>query len=91
MPTGSSPEAPYSPDGVQLESFAASPSALTACRLSHLVTPHVPGPPCSADDVQLEFIMLNPYIRAPLRHDGQGTFSLQFKVRSNSCGSVTHT
>ncbi|KXZ51811.1 hypothetical protein GPECTOR_11g252 [Gonium pectorale] len=36
--------------------------------------------PYAADDVQLEFIMLNPYIRVPLTHDGQGTYSLRFKV-----------
>ncbi|EFJ53013.1 hypothetical protein VOLCADRAFT_72245 [Volvox carteri f. nagariensis] len=36
--------------------------------------------PYVADDIQLEFIMLNPYIRQPLQHDGKGTFSLRFKV-----------
>ncbi|GIL45161.1 hypothetical protein Vafri_2479 [Volvox africanus] len=36
--------------------------------------------PFAADDIQLEFIMLNPYIRQPLQHDGNGTFSLRFKV-----------
>ncbi|KAG2491121.1 hypothetical protein HYH03_010565 [Edaphochlamys debaryana] len=36
--------------------------------------------PYKADDIQLEFIMLNPYVRVPLQHDGQGTFSLRFKV-----------
>ncbi|PNW72980.1 hypothetical protein CHLRE_14g614100v5 [Chlamydomonas reinhardtii] len=36
--------------------------------------------PYKADDVQVEFIMLNPYVRQPLAHDGAGTFSLRFKV-----------
>ena len=36
---------------------------------------------CRADDLQVEFIMLDPYVRLPLKHDGQGTFSVQFKVR----------
>lgn len=33
-----------------------------------------------ADDMQVEFVMLDPYVRLPLKHDGKGTFSVQFKV-----------
>lgn len=36
--------------------------------------------PYQATDVQVEFVMLDPYIRLPLRHEGNGTYSLQFKV-----------
>lgn len=36
--------------------------------------------PYKADDVQVEFVMLNPYIRAPLVNLGNGTFTLAFKV-----------
>ncbi|GFR51513.1 hypothetical protein Agub_g13928 [Astrephomene gubernaculifera] len=36
--------------------------------------------PYKSDDIQLEFTMLSPYIRLPLQHDNQGTFSLRFKV-----------
>lgn len=36
--------------------------------------------PYKADDVQVEFVMLNPYVRLPLKHDGKGTYSVQFKV-----------
>jgi oligosaccharyltransferase complex subunit beta len=36
--------------------------------------------PYRADDVQMEFVMLDPYIRATLQHDSQGNFSTNFKV-----------
>ncbi|PNH04740.1 Dolichyl-diphosphooligosaccharide--protein glycosyltransferase subunit [Tetrabaena socialis] len=36
--------------------------------------------PYKVDDLQVEFVMLNPYIRLPLQHDGQGVFSLRFMV-----------
>ncbi len=45
-----------------------------------LLVPLVCGPPRSADDIQVEFIMLNPYVRQRLQHDGQGTYFLRFKV-----------
>eukprot|EP00983_Pelagomonas_calceolata_P005663 186293-Pelagomonas_calceolata.AAC.3 len=32
------------------------------------------------DDLQVEFVMLDPYVRLPLKQDGTGTFSVQFKV-----------
>ena len=34
----------------------------------------------SADDVQVSFVMLDPYVRQALRTDGAGHYSLQFKV-----------
>lgn len=34
----------------------------------------------AADDVQLEFIMLDPYVRKTMTHDGKGRFSVTFKV-----------
>ncbi|KAJ9521237.1 hypothetical protein QJQ45_022972, partial [Haematococcus lacustris] len=36
--------------------------------------------PYLADDVQVEFTMLDPHVRLPLSHDGQGNFSVRFKV-----------
>eukprot|EP00274_Cyanoptyche_gloeocystis_P003891 CAMPEP_0196660734 /NCGR_PEP_ID=MMETSP1086-20130531/41097_1 /TAXON_ID=77921 /ORGANISM="Cyanoptyche gloeocystis , Strain SAG4.97" /LENGTH=443 /DNA_ID=CAMNT_0041995305 /DNA_START=50 /DNA_END=1381 /DNA_ORIENTATION=- len=36
--------------------------------------------PFAADDVQLEFIMIDPYQRVTLRHDGKGTFFTTFPV-----------
>mmetsp|Transcript_24995 Transcript_24995/g.80541 ORF Transcript_24995/g.80541 Transcript_24995/m.80541 type:complete len:463 (+) Transcript_24995:26-1414(+) len=36
--------------------------------------------PYAADDVQMEFVMLNPYVRATLKHDDSGRFSTVFKV-----------
>jgi oligosaccharyltransferase complex subunit beta len=36
--------------------------------------------PFKADDVQVEFVMLDPYVRLPLTHDGEGTFKVAFKV-----------
>eukprot|EP00199_Chlamydomonas_sp_CCMP681_P000714 CAMPEP_0119107804 /NCGR_PEP_ID=MMETSP1180-20130426/11608_1 /TAXON_ID=3052 ORGANISM="Chlamydomonas cf sp, Strain CCMP681" /NCGR_SAMPLE_ID=MMETSP1180 /ASSEMBLY_ACC=CAM_ASM_000741 /LENGTH=437 /DNA_ID=CAMNT_0007093347 /DNA_START=11 /DNA_END=1324 /DNA_ORIENTATION=+ len=36
--------------------------------------------PYKADDVQVEFVMLDPHVRLPLEHDGKGTFSVRFKV-----------
>lgn len=34
--------------------------------------------PFKAADVQLEFVMLDPYVRLPMQHDGQGHFTLKF-------------
>lgn len=34
--------------------------------------------PYKATDVQMEFVMLDPYVRLPLSHDGQGRYSLKF-------------
>lgn len=34
--------------------------------------------PFQSDDVQLEFIMLDPYLRIPLKADGRGNFSTDF-------------
>jgi oligosaccharyltransferase complex subunit beta len=34
--------------------------------------------PYAADDVQLEFIMLDPYVRTTMSHNGDGTFTGQF-------------
>jgi oligosaccharyltransferase complex subunit beta len=36
--------------------------------------------PFAADDVQLEFRMLDPYIRVNLKHDPNGRYYTQFKV-----------
>eukprot|EP00026_Physarum_polycephalum_P009024 Phypoly_transcript_09134.p1 GENE.Phypoly_transcript_09134~~Phypoly_transcript_09134.p1 ORF type:complete len:441 (+),score=85.61 Phypoly_transcript_09134:55-1323(+) len=36
--------------------------------------------PYKADDVQLEFIMLDPYVRTNLKHDGKGTYSTSFQL-----------
>eukprot|EP00455_Lapot_gusevi_P035718 TRINITY_DN3958_c0_g1_i3.p1 TRINITY_DN3958_c0_g1~~TRINITY_DN3958_c0_g1_i3.p1 ORF type:complete len:160 (+),score=54.67 TRINITY_DN3958_c0_g1_i3:391-870(+) len=36
--------------------------------------------PFVADDVQLEFVMLDPYIRTTLKHNGAGRFSTEFQV-----------
>ncbi|KAF6264698.1 dolichyl-diphosphooligosaccharide-protein glycosyltransferase [Scenedesmus sp. NREL 46B-D3] len=36
--------------------------------------------PYQADDVQVSFVMLDPYVRQPMTHDGAGRFSLRFKV-----------
>jgi len=36
--------------------------------------------PFEADDVQLELVMLDPYIRTGLAHDGRGKFSKTFMV-----------
>lgn len=36
--------------------------------------------PFKADDVQLEFVRLDPYIRVNLKHDGKGRFSTEFAV-----------
>lgn len=36
--------------------------------------------PYAAPDVQLEFVMLDPYVRMPLADDGRGTFSARFTV-----------
>lgn len=36
--------------------------------------------PFKADDVQLEFIMLDPYYRIPLKHNGKGTYSTTFQL-----------
>jgi len=36
--------------------------------------------PYKADDVQVSFVMLDPYYRIPMQHDGKGHFSVQFKV-----------
>lgn len=36
--------------------------------------------PYKAGDVQVEFVMLNPYVRLPLTHNGKGTFSVKFQV-----------
>jgi len=36
--------------------------------------------PYQADDVQLEFVMLDPYYRVNLRHDGKGRFSTTYVV-----------
>jgi oligosaccharyltransferase complex subunit beta len=33
-----------------------------------------------ADDIQISFVMLDPYVRQPMAHDGAGRFSLRFKV-----------
>lgn len=30
--------------------------------------------------MQVEFVMLDPYVRLPLEHDGKGTFSVRFQV-----------
>eukprot|EP01114_Cavostelium_apophysatum_P017985 TRINITY_DN5466_c0_g1_i1.p1 TRINITY_DN5466_c0_g1~~TRINITY_DN5466_c0_g1_i1.p1 ORF type:complete len:208 (-),score=56.41 TRINITY_DN5466_c0_g1_i1:46-669(-) len=34
--------------------------------------------PYTGEDVQLEYIMLDPYVRTYLKHDGKGRFSSQF-------------
>jgi len=36
--------------------------------------------PYKANDVQLEFIMIDPYVRTNLTHDGKGKYSTSFKV-----------
>jgi len=36
--------------------------------------------PFQSEDVQLEYIMLDPYVRIPLTSEGNGTFSTQFKA-----------
>lgn len=36
--------------------------------------------PYKADDVQLEFVMLNPYLRHNLKHDGKGVFSTVYFI-----------
>ncbi len=36
--------------------------------------------PYRADDVQLEFVMLDPYVRTFLEHDGSGRFAKLFKI-----------
>ncbi|KAI9916799.1 hypothetical protein PsorP6_016753 [Peronosclerospora sorghi] len=36
--------------------------------------------PYKADEVQLEFVMLDPYVRTTLSHDDQGRFSVTFQV-----------
>jgi dolichyl-diphosphooligosaccharide---protein glycosyltransferase subunit DDOST/WBP1 len=36
--------------------------------------------PFAADDIMLEFIMLDPHVRLPLKHDGAGHFHLDFRV-----------
>jgi oligosaccharyltransferase complex subunit beta len=36
--------------------------------------------PFVADDVQLEFIMLDPYLRTNLKSDGKGTFTSIFQI-----------
>jgi oligosaccharyltransferase complex subunit beta len=36
--------------------------------------------PYRADDVQLEFVMLDPYLRTFMKHDGNGRYSAHFKV-----------
>ncbi|KAF5826804.1 dolichyl-diphosphooligosaccharide--protein glycosyltransferase 48 kDa subunit precursor [Dunaliella salina] len=36
--------------------------------------------PYKGNDLQVEFVMLDPYVRLGLQHDGTGTFSVQFKV-----------
>ncbi|KAL4458520.1 hypothetical protein ABPG75_013385 [Micractinium tetrahymenae] len=36
--------------------------------------------PYTAEDVQVELVMLDPYIRTSLKHDGQGRFATQVKV-----------
>ncbi|KIZ07826.1 oligosaccharyltransferase complex subunit beta [Monoraphidium neglectum] len=36
--------------------------------------------PFKSDDVQVSFVMLDPYIRQPLQHAGDGKFSLRFTV-----------
>lgn len=36
--------------------------------------------PFKAEDVQLEYVMLDPHVRTTLQHDGQGTFSTAFQV-----------
>ena len=41
--------------------------------------PHLPHPR-SADDVQVSFVMLDPYVRQPLVAGADGTFKLAFKV-----------
>lgn len=34
--------------------------------------------PFKASDVQLEFVMLDPYVRLPMKHDDKGLYSLKF-------------
>jgi oligosaccharyltransferase complex subunit beta len=36
--------------------------------------------PYKADDVQLEFIMLDPYVRTNLKHDNKGNYSASFQL-----------
>lgn len=36
--------------------------------------------PFKADDVQMEFVMLDPYVRTFLSHDGKGRYSVQFTI-----------
>jgi len=36
--------------------------------------------PFTKNDVQLEFTMIDPYIRTTLKHDGKGVFSTKFKI-----------
>ena len=35
--------------------------------------------PFEADDMQLEFVMLDPYVRKTMSHDGQGHFTVTFQ------------
>ena len=37
--------------------------------------------PYKASDLQLEFVMLDAYVRKGMTHDNNGTFTCQFKVR----------
>lgn len=55
----------------------------SSCIQSHVCTST--WLPRRADDVQVEFVMLDPYVRAPLQHDGNGVYSLRFKVRRSYC------
>eukprot|EP00882_Tetradesmus_deserticola_P020317 GHRQ01021934.1.p3 GENE.GHRQ01021934.1~~GHRQ01021934.1.p3 ORF type:complete len:145 (-),score=63.35 GHRQ01021934.1:405-839(-) len=56
---------------------------LQCSRHPYALTMRCPGlPRCArrADDVQVSFVMLDPYVRQPMAHDGAGRFSLRFKV-----------
>jgi oligosaccharyltransferase complex subunit beta len=44
--------------------------------------------PYKASDVQMEFVMLDPYVRKGMTHDNNGTFTCNFKVRCRDvCGA----
>ena len=42
--------------------------------------------PYHANDVQLEFVMLDPYVRKTMSHNEKGTFTCQFKVCAQQWG-----
>jgi oligosaccharyltransferase complex subunit beta len=58
---------------VDIHEYAA-PENATAADASQVWKPY------AADDVQLEFVMLDPYVRKTLQHNGKGSFFTEFKA-----------